>query len=404
MTNLVRKMKSAGETGPAAVACKMSDSVRAAIERIGRTEDAQFTPSGKRVAIAGFGHDRILVLELAVELGVVANVTFERFLEVESAALALPHGIFWLDEETLIVANRRAEVAIFAVPTGTGQSSIKLDPLRTLGSEHLIRSPGSVSAVTIAPGVVELLVCNNYVHTISRHLLDRHANFEPVASEILLKQGLEVPDGIAQSASGRWIAVSNHYRNAVFLYRNDGALDRASKPAGVLSGIKYPHGVRFSPDERSVLVADAGSPFVHIFRSDETEWFGARTTSEKIQVVGDDDFARGHFSDDEGGPKGIDLTHDGGLLIASCEERPLAIFDTRAMLRGTSRPIAQLEAIRAREAVLRYRSASTNPIRNAARLAVGDLRHWAGLSAITARWRIASAVSTVRRRLGKRTG
>jgi hypothetical protein len=72
---------------------------------------------------------------------------------------------------------------------------------------------------------------------------------------------------------------------------------------------------------------------------------GERSATDSIQAVGADEFARGHFSRDEGGPKGIDLTHDGSLLIASCEEQPLVIFDVRAILGGTSKTIGELEAI-----------------------------------------------------------
>ena len=374
---------------PAPVAYRMSEPVREALGRLGRTEDAQFSPSGRRLAIAGFAHQRILVLDVTLNLTAgTTGMTFETFMELESAAHALPHGLFWLDEQTLIVANRCGEVAIFAVPSVTACSTISIEPLRTLGLAQMIDSPGSVTAAAVAPDLVELLVCNNYVHTITRHLLDRRANFEPIASEVLLKQGLEVPDGIAQSASGRWIAVSNHYRNAVYLYRNDHVLDRASRPAGVLRGMRYPHGVRFSPDELSIVVADAGTPFVHVFRTGNGQWFGERNASETIRAVSDEVFLRGHSSREEGGPKGIDLTADGSLMVASCEEQTLAIFDMRGVFGATTRPAEELDATRAREALLRYARGSASPLKDAARLALGDLRHSARLLFVRFAWRL----------------
>lgn len=392
------------EQEPDEVAYRMTDPIREALKRIGRTEDAQFSPSGRRVAIAGFGRQRILVLELTLELTPTsASVTFDHFLEIKSEALSRPHGLFWLDEQILFVANRCGDVAIFTVPLDTSLSCIKLEPIRALGAEAFIDSPGSVSAATIAPGIVELLVCNNYVHTITRHLLDRHADFEPFASEVLLKSGLEVPDGIAQSASGRWIAVSNHNKNVVFLYRNDGTLNRASAPDGILRGVLFPHGLRFCPDETSLIVADAGSPFIHVFESSDGEWFGERSDSKKLEAVGAEDFERGHYSRDEGGPKGIGLTHNGSLLIASCEERPLAIFDVRSIVGSSSRPVDEFDAICSREAIIRYGRSSNTPIRLGARLIASDLQHWAQLLFVRWAWKIKAPMWSIAKKLSKST-
>ena len=37
------------------------EEVRAAIARIGRTEDVQFSPEGGRLAVAGFNENRLLI-------------------------------------------------------------------------------------------------------------------------------------------------------------------------------------------------------------------------------------------------------------------------------------------------------------------------------------------------------
>lgn len=390
---------------PAEVSYCISAPIRQALNRIGRTEDAQFSPSGRRVAIAGFGKQRILVLELTHELtDTTACVTFDGALEFASDALSRPHGLFWLDEEVLFVANRCGEVAIFAVPSDSSLASITLEPIRTLGAEAFIDSPGSVSAATIAPGIVELLVCNNYVHRITRHLLDRQADFEPIASEVLLKSGLEVPDGIAQSTSGRWIAVSNHNKNSVFVYRNDGTLDRASAPSGILRGVGFPHGIRFSPDESSILVADAGSPFIHVFECKDGDWSGEHNCSQKLEAVGPEDFERGHYSRDEGGPKGIDLTENGRLLITSCEERPLAILDVRPILQSSRMPANEVAAISSREALIRYGRTSSSPVRNAVRLAASDLKHWAQLLFVRIVWKATTPIWAVTARFRNKQG
>jgi len=41
-----------------------SGKVRAAISRLGRTEDVQFSPGGGRLAVAAFNQNRLLILEI----------------------------------------------------------------------------------------------------------------------------------------------------------------------------------------------------------------------------------------------------------------------------------------------------------------------------------------------------
>ncbi len=41
-----------------------TDEVRQAIARLGRTEDLAFSPDGRRLAIAGFARNRILVIDV----------------------------------------------------------------------------------------------------------------------------------------------------------------------------------------------------------------------------------------------------------------------------------------------------------------------------------------------------
>lgn len=347
------------------IAFAADDRVRAAITRIGRTEDAQFSPDGKRLALAGVTENRLLILEVEAELEAPpSRIALTACCQVRSASLKAPHGLFWIDDRTLVVANREGEVTIFELPADRrGSEGLNLVPVRCIGADltSLVKTPGSVSVSPVGLGLVELLVCNNFLNHVSRHLLDQRDGYALVASEILLDQGFDVPDGVAHSPSGRWIAVSNHNHHCVFVFRNDGDLNRAGAPRGVLRGVSYPHGLRFSADERSLLVADAGAPHAQLFRSDEGDWGGEREPSASIQVVSDEVFRRGNWNPREGGPKGIDVTRCGRLMVATCEEQPLAFFDVRALLPQTTAvpapPNDAAEADRAREALLRYLSA-----------------------------------------------
>jgi hypothetical protein len=337
------------------------EQVHQAIVRIGRTEDVCFSPDGRRIALAGYHSNRVLLLDFEAEWnGGTPRVTVSRPLEVACAAFAEPHGITWVDDRTLIVGSREGHLAVLRLPNEPhANNTVSLEPIQVIGADgrDLISSPGSLLAVPIGMGLVELLVCNNYVDTVSRHLLDRDNDYAVLASEILLSEGLKVPDGVAQSRTGQWIAVSNHHRRNVLLFRNDAELDRFRPPDGILAGASYPHGVQFSADEKTLIVSDAGAPFVQIFRSPDGDWSGHREPSETIRVMSDDLFVKGFDSPMEGGPKGIDLSRDNRLLVATCKMQRLAFFDVRehvGAVPSEAGSSASKEAERARAAMIRH--------------------------------------------------
>lgn len=341
------------------LAYSASEAARAVLSRIGRTEDLRFSPDQRHIAISGFEHDRLLILGVEIEQGAGGDacVSLSSALEVESPGLVSPHGLAWLDEASLAVANRGGGVALFDLePALPGGGRVRLEPVRTLGTDRrdLIKTPGSVAAVPLGLGLAELLVCNNYVHHVTRHLLDCRDGYRPLASELLLDEGLQVPDGIALSAGGRWLAVSNHDRQAVFVYRHDESLGPATHPAAVLRGMRYPHGLAFGGEDM-LLVADAGAPFVHAYSSPDGEWAGELNPQHSIRVASDEVFARRSYNPQEGGPKGVDLA-DGWLMAITSDDEPLAFFDLRDMV-PVSRPAAARTddgAERARAALVRH--------------------------------------------------
>jgi DNA-binding beta-propeller fold protein YncE len=194
-----------------------------------------------------------------------------------------------------------------------------------------IQTPGSLAIQRVDDDFSEIFVCNNYANTVTKHVVHRSDGMAVLHSEIAYRDGLKVPDSIAVSSSGGWIAVSNHYENAVFIYRK-GSGDR---PVGYLRGLGYPHGLRFLPgNDNAILVADAGAPFVHIFTTSDGSWAGTRLPSASIEVLDKPTFDRGHVNPEEGGPKGLAVSTDGKLLFATCEFEPLVIFDMEATLAG----------------------------------------------------------------------
>ena len=123
--------------------------VRDAVAALGRTEDACFSPSNRRVAVAGFGRNRITIFGVDIAASPTgAEVALTSAVELSSPALKLPHGLEFIDDETVIVANRGGDVTIFKLPPDEpGARSLEVQPLQIWRADELnhLKSPGSVS-------------------------------------------------------------------------------------------------------------------------------------------------------------------------------------------------------------------------------------------------------------------
>jgi DNA-binding beta-propeller fold protein YncE len=307
-----------------------TEEVLKALADIGRTEDVQFSPDGKRLAIAGFYENRILILEVEkIAADPAWTIRFSRATIVRSEVFAEPHGLAWVDDEVLLVANRKGLVPVIRVPRFVNAPELFVHPIHMLGGSEadFIDTPGSVSLRALGPDLLEVLICNNYIHTVTRHHLSREG-LSVLSSETVFRKGLNVPDGAVFSHSGEWVAISNHYDNSVFIYRaND--IGFVDQPAGMLRGMGFPHGISFTPDDRALFAADAGAPFAHLFVASSGDWSGTRLPAGSIRVMDDATFKRGNYNPEEGGPKGLTVSPDGSLLCVTDEEQPLVFIDIR---------------------------------------------------------------------------
>ncbi|MEO5759553.1 MAG: hypothetical protein ABIQ51_22170, partial [Mesorhizobium sp.] len=293
-----------------------SDAVRAALSAVGRTEDLRFSPDNRWLAIAGYGRRRCLILRIDIEpTGVGARITIPDFMELTSASMGDVHGIDFIDNQTLAVANRDGLVAIFALPQGepAGRSH-EVAPLRRIkgGIFCKLKSPGSVAVSQEAHGKVSLLVCNNYTHVVTRHVVNRWLGYRATRNQLLLKRGLDIPDGVAVSHDGAWIAVSSHGTADVKIYRMSASLGPATEPDGILQNANYPHGLRFSADDQHILVADAGSPMLHVY--DRGAGWHGHHMPRSVAVLDEETFLRGRANPEEGGPKGLDIDRSNSVV------------------------------------------------------------------------------------------
>ena len=311
-------------------------SVTDAVGSLGRTEDVRFSPSNRRLAVASFHRNRIVVfdIDIASSSG-VTQVALTGGVELSSPALQWPHGLDFIDDDTLIVTSRRSDVALFKLPAGERHvPSHEVLPIARWPSDGttLLNAPGSVAVTRVEDDVCEVLICNNRGHTVTRHRLDCDAGRAIRHSEVLLQKYLRIPDGVSVSPDRRWIAVSNHTTHNVLLYEKSPALNADAEPDGILRGVHYPHGLRFSADGRHLFVADAGAPYLHIYAQHPDQWRGVRHPIATVRIMDDEVFGRGRHNPEEGGPKGLDIDARSNVLVVTSECQPLAFFDVPALL------------------------------------------------------------------------
>lgn len=324
------------------LACTGPDEVFQAIGALGRTEDVAWSPSGRRIALAGIAADQLLVLGVQCSLGDGKAMHLTDALEVNSPSLERPHGVYWINETLLAVANREGNLCIFDVPETTTEvwRSCRLHPLATIDKSdtELLKSPGSLCARELGADLLELWVCNGFAHYVTHHLLDVRNGFAHLDAQVLMRHGLETPDGVALDPAGAWVAISNHDRHLVAMYRNDESLQGAAEPAAQLRGLEYPHGLCFAAGGRVLLVADAGAPHIAVYARDAQGWDKDMAAPQVlVQVLEEEAFRKGQHNPREGGPKGLDVNERWGVLVATCQQQPLAFFDLQAFLPPTLR-------------------------------------------------------------------
>lgn len=320
------------------VACTGPQEVLDAVLSMGRTEDVSWSPDGRRLVLAAITLDRLLVVGVDCQFESGQRVVcLKDAVEISSTSLRRPHGVCWVGSSVIAVASREGNVSLFKVPEADGlTSACDLRPAAVIGKREteLISTPGSLCVRDLGADLQELWVCNGFSHYVTHHLLDAASSFAHLDAQLLMQKELEVPDGIALDANGEWVAVSNHDRHAVALYRNDEFLAPDQAPAAQLGGVHYPHGLCFVAGGRILLVADAGAPTVAVFYRAVSGWQDLPAPHRSVRVLDDAVFQRGHHNPREGGPKGIDVHEPWGLMVVTCAEQPLAFFDMGEIVDG----------------------------------------------------------------------
>lgn len=308
-----------------------------------RTEDVRFSPSGRVLAVAATDG---VVLLFAVDSS-SRPIRISRVTELRSTSFASPHGVDFLREDLIVVANRAAWLTFHRVPSvDDWRDRMVVDPIhemdsawfgrkgatRNLEGRHVLCGAGSVRV----RGAELFVSCNN-LNTVTAHPYRLSPEgIESGDGTIVVQDGLEIPDGIALSPDGRWLAVSNHHNHGVEVL----CLDDPTRSGRLRDAdLRYPHGLCFDRAGRTLYVADAGEPLLHSFASRDGEWGHSSATSTcKRPAVEMEAFRKTKeaagaemFRKLEGGLKGIDVDRAGRLVVTTCRHQTLRFFEPAAV-------------------------------------------------------------------------
>jgi len=299
-----------------------------------RSEDVRFSPSGNRLIVATT-ENKLLLFQVDVA-SVPINVKL--LTALTSNDLDSPHGVDWINEDTIVVANRRAGLALFQVPkcdTWVSETSIQAlsthqsswfgaaGELREVNGRMVMTGPGSSR---ISQGYV--YVGCNYKGTVTRHDFNNMAAFSQ--GELVAKENIKIPDSSAVSPNGIFLVVSDHENGRLLVFRLGDSF-----PCGEISDpcLIHPHGVVFDCSGSLLICADAGSRNLFLFHSPSGDWSSkiskAATCVEALEI-GIFDRVRQEtpkrFRNLEGGYKGVDIIYNGKVIVTTCRGQTVQFF------------------------------------------------------------------------------
>lgn len=229
-------------------------------------------------------------------------------------------------DELLAVAQRPGRITIHARNGADGHYTATATAEISGAQSGLAFSDG---VAFVPPDESHLAACSLELGTISffRKVSAAPPAFEGEPVFQLKHRSIFHPDGLAFSGCGGWLAVANHGKQTVAIFRRDdkrnaaGTLAFHRRPAAVIADprFRYPHSVAFTPDTNHLLVTNAGANYLCAY-APARGWFGRTGWSQspvaQILVHDDDAFREVNTANKmEGGPKGI-AVH--GNTVAVC--------------------------------------------------------------------------------------
>ncbi|MGH7885949.1 MAG: hypothetical protein ACRENO_09675 [Thermodesulfobacteriota bacterium] len=310
------------------------------ISNIGRTEDVKFSPDNKRFVIAEFLENKIHLFSIDVDRTLSPlRISIPKYSLITSSNLNQPHGICFLDNDHIVVCNRKGDVSIFKIPQAVFErKEHNIEPVKIISGKGFLfaklKSPGSVDCYKISDSYYRIFVCNNYWHIITSHTIKIGDSVEIKNEGVLIENALNIPDGISFSSDQNWIAISNHVNGKVLIYKYTPGLNRNTPPAATLKGSVCPHGLRFSRDGDRLFVADAASQYLHIYEVKDGNWSELQNSGKSIRVLEDEMFYIGRYASGDGGVKGIDIDNSNSLLVSTTKQQVIGFYDLNEFVGG----------------------------------------------------------------------
>ena len=326
------------------VAYHAPDDVQQHIQNLIRPEDITLSPDNQLFALADYNDNSIAVFKSNLASRADDETVYiSHSLTIRSDMLDAPHGIRFINNQLVIVTNRGGDICLFAIPELTHTTLVlEQQPVYTFKARAVhgkIRTPSAVDIIPLGNNRYRVFVCNTRIHSIvAFDLLIEGNTFQLKNLGEVYNRGLRIPDGICISPDKRWAAVSNHDTHHVLIYAVPRfhrwlpvALQtlyyRLRKPVTFLSGVFYPHGIRFSHDGRRLFVADAGTPYLTMYENPKSVWKRhMRLPTQLIRTLSDELFDKEITSPEEGGLKGVEVSRDDQYLLTTAQHQSLMIY------------------------------------------------------------------------------
>jgi hypothetical protein len=307
------------------------DATPASVQRImppnrsERFEGVDFSASGNFLAIATPETNSVLLFRRKAD-GRFEDTPYQI---IGRTRLNYPHDVSfsnWKDGELLAVAQRAGALAIYAKNRPDGEYT----------SLPVFEISGPPSRLAFSDGVAFVPPCDRYLAACNLELgtisFFRMASLSPPdfgsRPEFEFKhESIYHPDGLGFSNCGKWLAVANHGKQTVAVFRRrNGFLARDkisfySEPVTIIKDpqLRYPHSVAFTPITNHLIVTNAGANYFSAYAPKRhrlrIQW--AQVPGSQIVAHDDEAFKEVNTANKmEGGPKGIAVNRN-NLAVCS---------------------------------------------------------------------------------------
>ena len=296
---------------------QVSEKICKQLKTIHRTEDVCVSPSKQYIAFTGFETHKILILSINNKLN-----TFDKYLVISCKEFNRPHGVAWLDDNTLVVASRFSNTVVFSFSNEEIVDIAKNVIDYTVLKHQIVKDYkrfrcSCVRACIRSGNIYDIFVCSNTNGHVLQFTYDLTLR-ATITSNVLFDDVLAIPDGIALNKQKSLIAVTDYKHASTFIF-NYSFNTYQSNLIATLKGAKFPHGVVFLNDDK-ILTTCGGTPYVYEYLNTKEIWGGEYTVTSKYRCVEEELFNKHHINEMEGGAKGIDVYNN--YIITTCESTP----------------------------------------------------------------------------------